>query len=113
MHENENMDLRTQIGQHFVCGFDGPTLEPSFIEAVKRHKIGNIILFARNIESKTQLHALCQEIQELVRSECGQDKLHHRSGGRDGYPSLPGSPTYPLPWRSLPPVMSSLPDKRE
>lgn len=75
MHENENMDLRTQIGQHFVCGFDGPTLEPSFIEAVKRYKIGNIILFARNIKSKTQLYALCQEIQDLVRSECGHDAL--------------------------------------
>lgn len=75
MHEDERTLLRQQIGQHFVCGFDGPVLEQSFIDAVKRHKIGNIILFARNIESKTQLHTLCQEIQELVRSECGHDAL--------------------------------------
>lgn len=73
MHEDERVLLRKQIGQHFVCGFDGPDMEQSFIDAVKHYKIGNIILFARNIKSKTQLHTLCQEIQKLVRKECGHD----------------------------------------
>jgi len=63
------------IGQHFVCGFPGTTPDEAFMEAVRTHKIANVILFARNIESKGQVKRLCEEIQALVRKECGSDAL--------------------------------------
>ncbi|MFA5698637.1 MAG: glycoside hydrolase family 3 protein [Sphaerochaeta sp.] len=66
-------DLRKMIGQHFVCGFDGPTISDEFRAAVKTHKIANIILFARNVKSKEQLKALTNDIQELVRAETGSE----------------------------------------
>ena len=65
----------TKIGQHFVCGFPGLTMDEAFKEAVRTHKIANVILFARNIESKEQVKRLCEDIQVLVRKECGTDAL--------------------------------------
>ena len=69
------MNITKQIGQHFVCGFPGTTMDEAFKEAVRTHKIANVILFARNIESKEQVKRLCEEIQTLVRKECGTDAL--------------------------------------
>lgn len=69
------MNITTKIGQHFVCGFPGPTMDEAFKEAVRTHKIANIILFARNIVSKEQVKQLCEDIQTLVRKECGTDAL--------------------------------------
>ncbi len=65
------IERRIMIGQHFVCGFDKTEMDESFIEAVKQYKIGNVILFARNIASKQQLFTLCKDIQDLVQHECG------------------------------------------
>ena len=48
------MNITTKIGQHFVCGFPGLTIDQAFRDAVRTHKIANVILFARNIESKEQ-----------------------------------------------------------
>ncbi len=69
------MNITTKIGQHFVCGFPGTTMDEAFTEAVRTHKIANVILFARNIESKEQVKRLCEDIQALVRKECGTDAL--------------------------------------
>ena len=68
-------ERRIMIGQHFVCGFDGLEMDETFLEAVRRYKIGNVILFARNIASKAQLFQLCQDIQKLVKQECGRPAL--------------------------------------
>lgn len=69
------IERRIMIGQHFVCGFEGTGMDDSFIEAVRRYKIGNVILFSRNIASKEQLYKLCFDIQELVQHECGHPAL--------------------------------------
>ncbi len=69
------MNITTKIGQHFVCGFPGTTMDKAFMEAVRTHKIANVILFARNIESKEQVKRLCEDIQTLVRKECGTDAI--------------------------------------
>ena len=50
-------------------------MDEAFKEAVRTHKIANAILFARNIESKEQVKRLCEDIQALVRKECGTDAL--------------------------------------
>lgn len=65
------MDRKDMIGQHLVAGFEGTTVPDAFKQAVKTHRIGNVILFVHNIESKEQLRALCQEIQEVVMGELG------------------------------------------
>lgn len=64
--------LLIEIGQHIATGFPGKEMPAGFVEAVKKFKIGNIILFSRNIESLEQLNALCVEIDSLVASETGR-----------------------------------------
>ncbi|MCK9548303.1 MAG: beta-N-acetylhexosaminidase [Sphaerochaeta sp.] len=71
----ERMSLREMVGQHLVCGFAKPQLDDQFREAVRAHKIANVILFAHNIESKEQLYALTAEIQALVKAECNTTAL--------------------------------------
>lgn len=65
------MDLKHQIGQHLVTGFPGIEMSEDFIKAVKEYKIGNVILFARNIESKEQLTSLIKNINVLYDKEVG------------------------------------------
>lgn len=67
------MDLREQIGQRLVIGFPGEEMSPEFQRLVKEYKIGNVILFQRNLKSMEQVKALCGDIQELVRRETGHD----------------------------------------
>ena len=64
-------ELKKMTGQHFVVGFPGTELDEEFIRLVKKYKIGNVILFRHNVESKEQLRALCGEIQELIQQETG------------------------------------------
>ncbi|NLK13184.1 MAG: beta-N-acetylhexosaminidase [Spirochaetales bacterium] len=68
-------ELRLMIGQHLVCGFEGTELPKEFRKAVSTHKIANVILFARNIESKEQLKKLTSDIRNLVRFQCHTDAL--------------------------------------
>lgn len=59
------------VGQHLVTGLQGVSLDEQFIELVRNHKIGNVILFSRNIVDKYQLKALCADIHELIERETG------------------------------------------
>ena len=63
--------LREKIGQMFVCGFPGTSMNGEFIELVKKYKVGNVILFKHNIESLAQMKTLCADIQKLIQSETG------------------------------------------
>lgn len=65
------MTLREMIGQRLVTGFEGPEMTDVFKEAVRKYKIGNVILFTRNIQSAMQLKKLCADIQEFVTAETG------------------------------------------
>ncbi len=67
------MDLREQIGQRLVIGFPGERMSPEFQRLVKEYKVGNVILFQRNLKSMEQVKELCSSIQELVRRETGHD----------------------------------------
>jgi beta-N-acetylhexosaminidase len=71
----ERMSVRELVGQHLVCGFPTPQIDDRFREAIRTHKIANVILFAHNIESKEQLAALTAEIQALVKEACGTTAL--------------------------------------
>ena len=47
------------LGQPLVFGFHGKTLPEEFKNLLREYKIGNVILFLRNVESAEQLRALC------------------------------------------------------
>lgn len=59
------------VGQHLVAGFEGTRVPEKLRQAVKQYKIGNIILFAHNVESAGQLKQLCADIQALMMEELG------------------------------------------
>ncbi len=65
------LDTRIAIGQRLIVGFSGYELDGEFRDLVKEYKIGNVILFRRNIRSKEQLKALCADIEKLIREETG------------------------------------------
>ncbi|MCL2480008.1 MAG: beta-N-acetylhexosaminidase, partial [Treponema sp.] len=65
------MSLQQKIGQRFALGFSGTSVSGELRRLVSKYKIGNVILFAHNLENAVQARALCDDIQELVRSETG------------------------------------------
>ena len=58
-------------GQRICAGFTGTSVTPELREVIKEHKIGNILLFSRNVESLEQLRALCANLRELILTETG------------------------------------------
>lgn len=69
------MTLLEKIGQKLMAGFPGTEMSTEFIRLVKTYKIGNVILFQRNVESIEQLTRLCREIQKLVIAETGHPAI--------------------------------------
>lgn len=65
------MEIREMLGQKLVFGFHGTQLTEEFKALIRRYKIGNVILFLRNVESANQLRQLCSDIQTLIREETG------------------------------------------
>lgn len=54
-----------KVGQHLIIGLRGPTLLPEEREFIIKYNIGGVILFARNVESPEQIHALTTELHSL------------------------------------------------
>ena len=52
------MDTTYAIGQRLMVGFPGTEIDPEFEALVREFKIGNVILFRRNVENKDQLTKL-------------------------------------------------------
>lgn len=69
---DKNPELRRQIGQRFVTGFPGYSMDQEFMDIVREFKIGNVILFSRNVQNLRQLHRLCGQIREFIRQQTGQ-----------------------------------------
>lgn len=65
------MTVRQMLGQKLVFGFHGTELSPEFKELLREYKIGNVILFLRNVASAQQLRHLCADIQHLILEETG------------------------------------------
>ena len=57
-------ELRTQAGQLLIFGFDGTEVSGELRSQLRELKPGGIILFARNIESPRQTHALLKAAQK-------------------------------------------------
>lgn len=66
----KNMD-RILLGQRLGFGFEGTRIPDDFAALVREYKIGNVVLFRRNIENNSQLRQLCRDIQSLIIGETG------------------------------------------
>jgi beta-N-acetylhexosaminidase len=59
--------MRNKIGQLFFIGISGHRLTDAEKQFIVENNIGGIVLFARNVSTPQQVHALCSEIQGLRR----------------------------------------------
>jgi beta-N-acetylhexosaminidase len=64
-----SQDLERSVGQLLIFGFDGTELSTRLKTTIGALQPGGIILFARNIESPRQTHALLRSAQRLVESK--------------------------------------------
>lgn len=65
--------LQKMVGQLLVCGFDGITPSDEIKELIRDHKIGGIILFARNIGDANEVLRLTTELQ-LIAKQAGHER---------------------------------------
>lgn len=65
----DKMTIKEKIGQISMYGIDTTTITEDTINLIKEYKVGNIILFARNVESPRQLFELTQNLQKLAKEE--------------------------------------------
>jgi beta-N-acetylhexosaminidase len=59
-------DLRAQVGQLLIIGFDGTEMSPALRSLLARIQPAGVILFARNISSAQQTHRLLKDCQAAV-----------------------------------------------
>ena len=69
------MDVKTAAGQHIMAGLPGTEIDPAFAALVRECKVGNVILFRRNVKNAAQLARLCASLREH----------RHRPGGRSSF----------------------------
>jgi beta-N-acetylhexosaminidase len=67
--------LAEQLGQTFVVGIPGQTLDPETESLLRQIKPGGIVLYRRNFASPTQLQELIAKLQALARETTHQPYL--------------------------------------
>lgn len=73
-NEQTEFELKRKLaGQMIVCGFNGTTLNSDFKQFLTEYKIGNVILFSKNIKTVKQTKLLCLEINETVKKATGHN----------------------------------------
>lgn len=65
------MDIKIAAGQRLMAGLPGTELDPGFVSLVRECKVGNVILFRRNVKSAAQLERLCTSLRRLIVAETG------------------------------------------
>lgn len=70
-YDINKMTLEDKIGQLCMFGFDGLEVNDDIINLIKNYRLGNIILFARNVESAEQLFNLNKNLQKLAMEHIG------------------------------------------
>ena len=71
MRTLQEMTLQEKLGQRLAAGFQGLEPPEEFLRLIKEYKVGNIILFRRNIQDGPQLKKLCATLRKLVEEETG------------------------------------------
>src|SRR5215831_17639830 len=66
MPSKSALDLRRQVGQLLIMGFDGTGLSTRLRLTLATFQPGGIILFKRNVKEAAQVHALLQSAQKTV-----------------------------------------------
>lgn len=66
-----DMTLKQAIGQLFMIGIPGATVDGASEALLKRWQIGNIVLFARNLKDGVQAARLTDDLQRLITAETG------------------------------------------
>src|SRR5581483_6076490 len=64
--DTHNTELRKQVGQLIVMGFDGTEMSSRLESLITRIRPGGIVLFARNIVTPQHPHELLKSCQKLV-----------------------------------------------
>lgn len=67
----KKMSLKKKIGQMFLIGFQGKSLDEGLGRTIKEISPGGIIIFGRNISSARQLSDLISAAQKLTHSNSG------------------------------------------
>ena len=67
----ERSELVRLLGQRLSVGFEGYEVPPEFRQLVHEYKIGNVILFRRNVRDREQLTRLCVELRHIISVETG------------------------------------------
>lgn len=62
-------DLKKQVGQLFLVGFEGLQVPSDFEHAIREYHLGGTIYFKRNVESPVQLAMLSNQLQFECRSK--------------------------------------------
>jgi len=60
------MTLEEKIGQLLVVGFHSKQVDPHIRSMIQEYKVGGVILYDRNMESKRQVSQLTEDLQELA-----------------------------------------------
>ena len=63
MPSNRSRELRRQVGQLLIMGFDGTAMSQRLLLMLQTFQPGGIILFKRNLENAEQAHALLRDAQ--------------------------------------------------
>jgi beta-N-acetylhexosaminidase len=66
MASRNALDLRQQVGQLLIMGFDGTDVSARLRSTLGTLNPGGVILFKRNIEEASQVHALLQNANRVV-----------------------------------------------
>ena len=64
---------KIMIGQRLSVGFAGFSIPEEYAELIRKYKVGNAILFRRNVGDFDQLRALCDDLRKLIRGETGHE----------------------------------------
>ncbi|MBX5450467.1 MAG: hypothetical protein IRZ24_10395, partial [Thermogemmatispora sp.] len=62
------VDLRDQLGQLLMAGFEGTEPSPAILDLIEHHQLGGVILFSRNIVSAEQVYHLTSTLQAKARA---------------------------------------------
>ena len=64
-------EMKIMIGQRICAGFEGTEVTPELEALIKDYKVGNILLFTRNIKDYDQLCRLNGDLIRLITEETG------------------------------------------
>jgi beta-N-acetylhexosaminidase len=66
MVPHSTLDLRQQVGQLMIMGFDGTVMSPRLNLMLSSFDPAGVILFRRNVEEASQVHSLLREAQRAA-----------------------------------------------